>query len=175
MLWHERHGVSSFLKDMLWLKASTPQFDQIPLLLIWIILWIARPKDDGTKWTDLALFVGIRSARTTYGLWSSSKLWSTFATSLLYGGITTLPVVLYLVISALRRSPKSPTSKSWPSIDCDKPLIHRCRTSHVRMFPQTHGFTLFNIDPSEYLERSCTVVTLQGRLEAYLRSQVWLQ
>ena len=166
--------------------------------IIWIALWSGRSKHDVSRWGDLYLFV-------LFHIWSVRPVIYTLFTSIRHAAVVfaitaTISVVLLTWI-ALSRSFRSHTLEKWDKIDCTKPLIIRCRTTHSRMFPKRHTFgyrylqvsvpvdfngscsrllsvgksseyTLFHVDASDYLFRGSRDKTLQEKLTEYLESQV---
>jgi hypothetical protein len=166
---------------------------------IWSLGWFIRHGDDPTRWGDLLLFCLFYFPYSLVApIWSVSK-------SLLLSLIGFGVIVLFVVtIVALLRAKPTPRNREWKDYDCSHPLIHRCRTSHTRMFPKKHSFSyhylqisipigfrgncgsMVSIDmPSanswlqvraeDYLQRDSPLKTLSDRLSAYLRSEVWFR
>jgi DUF1365 family protein len=170
-------------------------------IVVWLLFWNLRHYDDPTRLSDLWLFGGVQLYHVTRSKRHFTKLFlllKSLGTTL---GLLLIVGLVVLSILALSRYPNSKKPKAWPPVKCTQPLFHRCRTTHSRMFPTPHSFSysylqvsvpvvfqrsrgrifsigqgqrwsLFRIDPLDYLERHCEMTSLEGRLGSYLESQV---
>jgi Protein of unknown function (DUF1365) len=177
---------------------SRISFQNAAFALIWIAVWFTRSKEDLSRWGDLYLFI-------FFQIWSKKAFIFSQLTPIRYAIATIFTIlvscILLLTSIALSRNLRSHRLVKWNNIDCTKPLILRCRTSHTRMFPKRHTFSyrylqvsvpvgfngscsrllsvgqdstpaLFRVDARDYLIRDSKRATLEGKLEEYLESQV---
>jgi hypothetical protein len=167
--------------------------------VVWLFQLAVRSSDDPSKWEDLLLFVVIYGSSLLYENVSVpiEHLWRAGIALLISFGSG----LLILTLVALGRSKYNVKVRKWEkSVDCTKPLILPCRTNHSRTFPQKHSFgyqylqvsipvpyegnhglisvgksarwSLFRVNPTDHLQRSCQSQTLKERLDAYLKSEV---
>jgi hypothetical protein len=168
--------------------------------LIWIIIWLIRSDHDDTRWQDLFLFV---LSEVWLNRSIILSILSPFKKSIGTITTMAILVFLFMTAFALSRSFHQKSRKTWSDVDCTEPLILRCRTTHSRMFPKRHSFgyrylqvavpvgyccnyssiisvgpnsslALFSVNAADYLIKSSTENTLEGKLTEYLESQVCL-
>jgi Protein of unknown function (DUF1365) len=163
---------------------------------IWIACWAIRHAEDPNHWGDILLFSFFSFP---YSL--DSPIWTALRNVILpLAGFGATSLLMIMVLALRRASPASNT-QDWPEQKSERPLVHRCRTSHTRRFPKIHGFSyrylqisipvsfrgncgsLVSVDtPSkhswlhvtadDYLQRDSALTTLEAKLFAYLRRQV---
>ncbi|KAF2663719.1 DUF1365-domain-containing protein [Microthyrium microscopicum] len=170
-----------------------------PLVLgLWAVLWELRPHYDKTRFTDLVLFLGIQGLQVVQSY--ELSIWRPLK-PVVQVVITAFAVLgSVLALWALSRSRKQPKELDWEPVNCQVPLVHRCLTIHSRMFPKKHSFSykylqvsvpvefegnygkifsvkpsqkwaLFQVDPTDYLERHDEASSLKEKLAQYLESQ----
>jgi len=189
------------LSSILWILKENKYANAAASIIVWLFFGTLRHHNDPTFSTDLWLFVAIRLYQAAHNLDSFTRILPWFKS---FGFASTLSILTILTVStiyALSQSPSHATMGSWQPIKCDQPLIHRCLTTHTRMFPTTNTFSysylqvsvpvafrgiygrmfsvgptqawsLFSINPLDHLERHCELTSLDGRLNSFLKAQV---
>jgi DUF1365 family protein len=184
-----------------WIVQENTYANSAATIVVWLFFWKLRHYDDPTRLSDLWLFGGVQLYQVMQSQHNSTKLFlllKSLGTTL---GLVIIVVLVVLSILALSRQPNSRKLKTWRPVRCTQPLFHRCRTTHSRVFPTPHSFSysylqvsvpvafqnnrgrmfsigqgqrwsLFRIDPLDYLERHCEMTSLEERLGSYLESQV---
>lgn len=199
--WHEviQSHIGKQLESESWIVDYNVYMTSIAAIVVWVGFWYLRRHDDPTRWSDLRLLVAFHafSAVRSSSIISITPLLlkAGFAIS-----ITTVVSLVALTIAGIARFPKSGKPQNWKAIDCVTPLLLRCRTTHSRFFPKTHSFSysylqvsvpvgfdqrigrvlsvgpghrwsVFHVNPLDYLRRQCSSSTLEDRLDDYLQSQ----
>jgi uncharacterized protein DUF1365 len=170
----------------------------ITIVTLWLTIWTLRSREDPTRLQDLFLYTFFCIRLPKELLLSDLKPVRNVLVALLVIFATT---GLVLTCIALSRSPRQAKQEKWTTVDATQPLILRCRTTHTRIFPKGHSFgyrylqvsvpvsftgsssrmlgvgscakyTLFHVDAADYLFRTSTQSTLEGKLNEYLVSQV---
>jgi len=190
-------GLLAFLLD----NAPATQLALIPL---WILFYVLRGQHDPTKDTDLLAF-------TFTSIWRNRLAWRRLLTfcSARLGSSPTAPLLIacvsflgaYIILQNLFTGwQKSNTALAEDDTLLPRPIVHRCRTTHSRLFPEKHSFsysylcisipvgckgnygslvsvdcdlhrTWFHVRASDFLERDHTQPDLRSKLTSYLSSQ----
>jgi len=164
---------------------------------LWFTISGLRSNEDPTKKVDTAIFVALQTIKACRYLQLPSHGLHTVALFTVGFLVSALAV---LTVVALWRATAGRGKVQWQPVDCNKPLLLPCRTTHSRLFPKKHSFAydylqisvpvdfegrdgcvsvgncqprgLFHVDAADYLARTSSATTLQGKLESYLASEV---
>jgi DUF1365 family protein len=180
---------------------SVPYTLRILELLAWILTLALRSQTttSGDLKGDVALIITAEVFFSfKYDAVGISVKWGALIIGIL---VVMMSCLLSLTLLSLRQQRQSQKVADWTPIKCDKPIILRCRTFHTRMFPKKHSFeypyllvavpvtskdettskifkvgsssfwSLFTLNPTDYLGRKSKRSTLKGRLSEYLATE----
>lgn len=167
----------------------------------WVLLWTLRDGNDPTRKQDAIIFsallfwmcLGLLQAFASSSLSPFSEFASaTYSLAIIVTSGTGLAVIRALILSRTAKDQR---------VGGDHPWILPSRTTHTRMFPKKHSFAYsylqvsipvsfegrcgslisvgdverkgwLHVQGSDYLDRSSSETTLEGKLSEYLQSQV---
>jgi hypothetical protein len=181
--------------------SNTTTLFTLSTIVVWILLWNLRSRDDPTRKQDAIIFSILLS-------WRCLSFLQAFASSLLSQILMDSNTTYFLAVVgtggagfAIVRALIHPHYEANRSSTGDHPWILPSRTTHSRMFPKKHSFAhsylqvsvpvdfegrcgslisvgnvkkqgWLHVQGSDYLDRMSSETTLEGKLSEYLHSQV---